>query len=125
MWRKFRTPKGKTNIFGKPNGKTSIFGKPKGKEGKPKGKTSIFLQCHGSKDGCGQNQFGFDPILVGIGEFTTHFRLPILVVGLNRMFTVGTIWILTHGQVFGEGGVLCVFIWMGGGGPRDSRCPFG
>ena len=24
-----------------------------------------------------------DPILVGIGEFTTHFRLPILVVGLG------------------------------------------
>ena len=22
-----------------------------------------------------------------VGEFTTHFRLPILVVGLNRMFT--------------------------------------
>ena len=24
-----------------------------------------------------------DPISVGIGEFTTHFRLPILVVGLG------------------------------------------
>ena len=24
-----------------------------------------------------------------VGEFTTHFRLPILVVGLNRMFTGG------------------------------------
>ena len=24
-----------------------------------------------------------DPILVGIGEFTTHFSLPILVVGLG------------------------------------------
>ena len=24
-----------------------------------------------------------DPILVGIGEFVTHFRLPILVVGLG------------------------------------------
>ena len=26
-----------------------------------------------------------------VGEFTTHFRLPILVVGLNRMFAGGTI----------------------------------
>ena len=24
--------------------------------------------------GCGQKRFGSDPILVGIGEFTTHFR---------------------------------------------------
>ena len=24
-----------------------------------------------------------DPTLVGIGEFTTHFRLPILVLGLG------------------------------------------
>ena len=31
-----------------------------------------------------------DPILVGIGEFTTQYRLPILVVGLNRMFTANT-----------------------------------
>ena len=38
-----------------------------------------------------------DPIL-RVGEFTTHFRLPILVVGLNRMFTGDTIWILTHGH---------------------------
>ena len=30
-----------------------------------------------------------------VGEFTTHFRFPILVVGLNWMFT-GTIWIFTH-----------------------------
>ena len=36
-------------------------------------------------------------MLVGIGEFTTHFRFPILVVGLNRMFTGGTVWVLTHG----------------------------
>ena len=35
--------------------------------------------------GCGcQNQW--DPILVGIGEFTAHFRLP-MVVGLNRSRT--------------------------------------
>ena len=40
-----------------------------------------------------------DLILVGIGEFSsTHFRLPILVVGLNRMLTGGTIWLLTHGH---------------------------
>ena len=25
----------------------------------------------------------FDPILVGMGDLTTHFRLPILVVGLT------------------------------------------
>ena len=37
-----------------------------------------------------------------LGEFTTHFRLPILVVGLNRMFTAGTIWILTHGHLEGS-----------------------
>ena len=28
----------------------------------------------------------------GVGEFT-HFRLPFLVVGLNRMFTRGKIWL--------------------------------
>ena len=36
------------------------------------------------------NGHGFKTVLgahFGIGEFTTHFRLPILVVGLNRMFT--------------------------------------
>ena len=33
----------------------------------------------------GQNQWYH----FGVGEFTTHFRLPILVVGLNRMFTWG------------------------------------
>ena len=32
-----------------------------------------------------------------VAEFTTHFRLPILVVGLKRRFTGGTIWISTHG----------------------------
>ena len=36
------------------------------------------------------------PILVGIGEFSTHFRLPILVVGLNRKFTGTEFWILTR-----------------------------
>ena len=41
----------------------------------------------------------WDPMLVGIGEFTTHFRLPILV-GIG-MFTGGTIWILTHVSVLG------------------------
>ena len=53
--------------------------------------------------GCGgQNRFGIDPMLVGIGEFTTHFRLPILVVGLlNRMFTGGTIWLLKSPWPFG------------------------
>ena len=39
-----------------------------------------------------------DPSLVGIGEFT-QFRTDSLVVGLNRMFTGGTIWILTHGHM--------------------------
>ena len=35
----------------------------------------------------------------GVGEFT-QFRLPILVVGLNRMFTGGEpIWLLTHGHM--------------------------
>ena len=34
----------------------------------------------------GQNEW--DPIL-GVVEFTTNFRFPILVVGLNRMFTGG------------------------------------
>ena len=29
---------------------------------------------------------------------TTHFRLPIFVAGLNRMFTAGTIRVLTHGH---------------------------
>ena len=37
--------------------------------------------------------------MVGIGEFTTHFRKPILVVGLNRMFTGGTIRVLTRGHM--------------------------
>ena len=47
----------------------------------------------------GQHQWN-PPILVGIGECTTRFRKPILVVGLNRMFTGGQpIWILTHGHV--------------------------
>ena len=32
-------------------------------------------------------------ILVGIGEFTTHLRVPILGIA------GGTIWILTHGQI--------------------------
>ena len=26
---------------------------------------------------------------VGLGEFTSHFRLPILVLGLNRMYPLG------------------------------------
>ena len=37
----------------------------------------------------------------GIGEFTTHFRLPILVVGLGCSLG-GTIWLLTHGQLVAE-----------------------
>ena len=36
---------------------------------------------------------------VGVGEFTTHFGLPILVVGLGDVKTGGTIWLLTHGHV--------------------------
>ena len=37
--------------------------------------------------GCGcQNQWYH----FGLGEFTTQFRLPILVVGLNRRFTANT-----------------------------------
>ena len=32
----------------------------------------------------------------GVSEFTTHFRFPLLVVGLNRMFTGGA---LTHGHI--------------------------
>ena len=51
--------------------------------------------------GVGQHQW--DPSLAGIGEFTTH-RLPILVVGLKRMFTGGTIWILTHGHLASKRG---------------------
>ena len=35
----------------------------------------------------------------GVGEFTTQILEPIVVVGLNRMFTGGTIWILTHGHI--------------------------
>ena len=42
----------------------------------------------------GENQW-YD---FGAGEFTTHLE-PILVVGLNRLFTGGTIWILTHGHL--------------------------
>ena len=34
----------------------------------------------------------WDPILVGVGEFATHFRLPILV-------GIGMIWMLTHGHL--------------------------
>ena len=30
------------------------------------------------------------PFWLGFGEFTAHFRLPILAVGLTRMFTGGT-----------------------------------
>ena len=43
----------------------------------------------------GQNQW--DPILVGLGEFTT--RLRTYFSGWSGMFTGGTIWILTHGQI--------------------------
>ena len=43
-------------------------------------------------------------ILVGIG----HFRLPI---GLNRMVTGGTIWVLTHGRVRLNGPL--VMSWTG------------
>ena len=40
--------------------------------------------------GCGcPNRFG-DPILWLVGEFTTHFRLPILVVGLGCSLDFGT-----------------------------------
>ena len=41
-----------------------------------------WVQTCGSLDkfSCGcQNHFGIDPILAGIGEFATHFRLPVLV----------------------------------------------
>ena len=39
----------------------------------------------------------WDPILVGIGEFTTHFRT--CFSGWIGMFTGGTIWILTRASV--------------------------
>ena len=42
----------------------------------------------------------------GIGEFTTHVRLPILVVGLNRMFTGGSlIWVLKSTWPYSFAGV--------------------
>ena len=47
------------------------------------------LQAALSDVAVGQNRFGI--------EFTTHFRFPILVVGLNRMLT--TIWVLPPGHV--------------------------
>ena len=34
-----------------------------------------------------------------LGLCTTHFRLPILVLGLNRMSGGQPIWFLTHGHV--------------------------
>ena len=40
----------------------------------------------------------WDPILVGIGEFTTHFRT---YFSDWLMFTGGTIWLLTHDHLRG------------------------
>ena len=59
--------------------------------------------------GCGcQDRFGIP--FWWVGEFTTHFRLPILVVGLNRMFTAGT-----HGHMktlrFVDAGKQLNFQW--------------
>ena len=37
---------------------------------------------------------------LGLGEFTTQILEPLLVVGLNRMFTGGyPIWVLPHGRI--------------------------
>ena len=44
----------------------------------------FFVQT--TRHGCGSKPMG--PFWL-VGEFTAHFRLPILVVGLNRMFTGG------------------------------------
>ena len=48
---------------------------------------------------------GWDQMAMGQSHWY-HFGVgappilePILVVGLNRMFTGGTVWILTHGQI--------------------------
>ena len=66
----------------------------------------------------------------GIGQFTTHFRLPIFVVGLNRIFT-GGIWILTHGHLAPGSGsrhghdwreaAASAHRWVKRGGPAASR----
>ena len=59
----------------------------------------------------GQDQW--DPILVGIGEFTTHSRTNFSVwIG---MFIGGTIWVLTHSHVAGPS-------WSQMLRPVDLRC---
>ena len=45
-----------------------------------------------SLDGCGQNCFEKDPILVGLGEFTTRFLEPTFSAWVG-MFAGGTTWI--------------------------------
>ena len=62
----------------------------------------LFLVVFRAEEATGQHHFG-------VGESTTHFRLPILVVGLNRMLTErATDLVLTHGNMGGDGGVLFV-----------------
>ena len=70
----------------------------------------------GPKMPLGQHQW--DHILVGIGEFTTHFRTDFS--GWIGMFTGGTIWVLTQSQM------ASVFLpnhWKKGWWPRKTH-PF-
>ena len=50
----------------------------------------------------------------GVGEFTTHFRTNF--IGWIGMFTGGTIWVLTHGDLFAE---ECAPVW----GHTGQRLP--
>ena len=46
---------------------------------------------------CGQNRFGIS-FWLGLVNSPPILE-PFLVLGLNRIFTAGTIWLLTHGQM--------------------------
>ena len=56
--------------------------------------TGSALASSKGSTGMAQNRFGIP--FWSVGEFTTHFRLPILVV-CHWDVTGGMIWVLTHG----------------------------